>query len=135
MCANIFTEEMAEKRCNEQSFICLLCKPDQSTLTFMRYSSTNSINDQQILQMKSVKFDEGVYLTDNGIAYLKSIRPKTLTHPSRKSKQLMQRNQNLFKRTNSTLINDDERSDEEKLHLSNELQTKKPSIKKYTGEF
>jgi len=135
MCANIFTEEMAEKKCNEQSFICLLCKPDQSTLTLMRYSSTNSINDQQILQMKSVKFDEGVYLTDNGIAHLKSIRPKTLTHPSRKSKQLMQRNQNLFKRTNSTLINDDERSDEEKLHLSNELQTKKPSIKKYTGEF
>jgi hypothetical protein len=135
MCANIFTEEMAEKKCNEQSFICLLCKPDQSTLTLIRYSSTNSINDQQILQMKSVKFDEGVYLTDNGIAHLKSIRPKTLTHPSRKSKQLMQRNQNLFKRTNSTLINDDERSDEEKLHLSNELQTKKPSIKKYTGEF
>jgi len=135
MCANIFTEEMAEKTCNEETFLCLLCKPDQSTLTLMRYLSNNSINDQQISQTKSVKYDEDVYLTENGLAHLKSIRPKTLTHPSRKSKQLMQRNQNLLKRTNSTLINDDERSDEEKLHLSNELQTKKPSIKKYTGEF
>ncbi|CAF0944406.1 unnamed protein product [Adineta steineri] len=133
MCANIFTEEMAAKKCNEQSFICLLCKPDQSTLTLMRHSSTNSINEQQILQAKSVKFDEGVYLTENGIAHLKSIRPKTLTHPSRKSKQMIQKNQNLFKRMNSTLTNDDERSDEDKNHLINEQQIKKPSIKKYTG--
>ncbi len=110
MCANIFTEEMAEKKSQEQSFLCLLCKPDQSTLTLMRCSS--SLNEhQQILQMKSVKYDEGVYLTDNGIAHLKSIRPKLITTSTRKSKQ--------FKR-----INDDERSDEEK---------KKPTIKKYTG--
>ncbi|CAF0756555.1 unnamed protein product [Rotaria sp. Silwood1] len=130
MCANIFTEDMAEKHCNEQTFLCLLCKSDQSTLTLMRYSS---IDDQQILQTKSVKFDEGVYLTDHGLAHLKSIRPKILTNPTRKSKQLLQKNQNLFKRTNSTLINDDERSDEEKIHLNNEQQIKKSSIKKYTG--
>jgi hypothetical protein len=118
MCANIFTEEMAEKKCHEQTFVCLLCKPDQSTLTLMRYLSTNSINDQQISQTKSVKYDEGVYLTENGLAHLKSIRPKTLTNPSRKSKQSIPKNVAL---TN----NDDERSDEEKI--------KKPSIKKYTG--
>ncbi len=111
MCANIFTEEMAEKKCHEQTFYCLLCKPDQSTLTLMRYLSKN---DQEISQTKSVKYDEGVYLTENGLAYLKSIRPKTLTNPSRRSKQLIPKN------------NDDERSDEEKI--------KKPSIKKYTGE-
>jgi len=111
MCANIFTEEMAEKKCHEQTFYCLLCKPDQSTLTLMRYLSKN---DQEISQTKSVKYDEGVYLTENGLAYLKSIRPKTLTNPSRRSKQLIQKN------------NDDERSDEEKI--------KKPSIKKYTGD-
>ena len=118
MCANIFTEEMAEKKCQEDNFYCLLCKPDQSTLTLMRYLSTNDINDQQITQMKSIKFDEGVYLTENGLQHLKSIRPKILTNAStRKSKQLTQK----------TLIqNDDERSDEEKI--------KKPSIKKYTGE-
>ncbi|CAF1621878.1 unnamed protein product [Adineta ricciae] len=132
MCANIFTEEMAEKRCHEQSFICLLCKPDQSTFTLVRHSSNNSMNDQQILQSKPVKFDEGVYLTDNGVAHLKSIRPKLSAHPSRKSKQILQKNQNAFKRTNSSLINDDERSDEEKLLLTNDHQTKKP-IKKYTG--
>ncbi|CAF3632421.1 unnamed protein product [Rotaria socialis] len=130
MCVNIFTEEMAEKQCNEQNFLCLLCKSDQSTLTLMRYSS---IDDQQILQNKSVKFDEGVYLTDHGIAQLKSIRPKVLTNPSRKSKQSVAKNQNSFKRTNSTLINDDERSDEEKLHLLNDQQIKKSAIKKYTG--
>jgi hypothetical protein len=135
MCANVFTEDMAERKCNEQSFVCLLCEPDQSTLTLMRYSSINSVNDQQISQAKSVKFDEGVYLTDNGVAHLKSIRPKILTHPSRKSKQSMQKNQNLFKRLNSTLPNDDERSDEEKVNLTNEQQTKKPPIKKYTGDF
>jgi hypothetical protein len=112
MCANIFTEEMAEKTCNEETFLCLLCKPDQSTLTLMRYLSNNSINDQQISQTKSVKYDEDVYLTENGLAHLKSIRPKTVTNPSRKSKQSIQKN-------------DDERSDEEKI--------KKPSIKKYTG--
>lgn len=110
MCANIFTEEMAEKKCSEQTFLCLLCKPDQSTLTLMRYLSTNSINDQQISQTKSIKYDEGVYLTENGLAHLKSIRPKILTNPSRKSKQLIHKN-------------DDERSDE-----------KKSSIKKYTGD-
>jgi hypothetical protein len=115
MCANIFTEEMAEKKCHEQTFLCLLCKPDQSTLTLMRYLSTNSVNDQQILQTKSVKYDEGVYLTENGLAHLKSIRPKTLTHPTRKSKQSMQK-----------MNHEDERSDEEKI--------KKPSIKKYTGK-
>jgi hypothetical protein len=108
MCANIFTEEMAEKKSHEQTFLCLLCKPDQSTLTLMRCSS---INEQQILQMKSVKYDEGVYLTEHGIAHLKSIRPKLITNSTRKSKQ-------------SKRINDDEKSDEEK---------KKPTIKKYTG--
>jgi hypothetical protein len=117
MCANIFTEEMAEKKCNEQTFLCLLCKPDQSTLTLMRYLSTNSINDQQISQIKSVKFDEGVYLTENGLAHLKSIRPKLITNPSRKSKQLISKN---------PINNDDERSDEDKI--------KRPSIKKYTGK-
>ncbi|CAF4913632.1 unnamed protein product, partial [Rotaria magnacalcarata] len=131
MCVNIFTEEMAEKQCNEQKFLCLLCKSDQSTLALMRYSS---IDDQQILQNKSVKFDEGVYLTDCGIAQLKSIRPKVLTNPSRKSKQSVAKNQNSFKRTNSTLINDDERSDEEKIHLLNDQQIKKSVIKKYTGK-
>ncbi|CAF1481804.1 unnamed protein product [Rotaria sordida] len=130
MCANIFTEDMAEKQCNEQTFICLLCKRDQSTLTLMRYSS---IDDQQILQAKSVKYDEGVYLTDHGLAQIKSIRPKILTNSTRRSKQSTQKNQNLFKHTNSTLINDDEKSDEEKLHLINEQQIKKSSIKKYTG--
>lgn len=114
MCANIFTEEMAEKICHEQTFLCLLCKPDQSTLTLMRYLSTNSSNDQHNSQIKSVKYDEGVYLTENGLAHLKSIRPKTWTHPARKSKQLIQKN-----------TNEDERSDEEKI--------KKSSIKKYTG--
>jgi hypothetical protein len=108
MCANIFTEEMAEKNCHEQTFYCLLCKPDQSTLTLMRYLSTN---DQQIYPTKSVKYDEGVYLTDHGLAHLKAIRPKILTHPSRKSKHKFNP--------------EDERSDEEKM--------KKPSIKKYTG--
>ena len=116
MCANIFTEEMAEKKCHEQTFLCLLCKPDQSTLTLMRYLSTNSSNDQQISQAKSVKYDEGVYLTENGLAHLKSIRPKTMTHPTRKPKQLTQKS-----------INDDERSDEEKI--------KRSSIKKYTGQY
>ena len=115
MCANIFTEEMAEKKCDEQTFLCLLCKPDQSTLTLMRCLSNNSMNDQQISQTKSVKFDEGVYLTENGLAHLKSIRPKTVTHPTRKSKQLLQK-----------INHDDERSDEEKI--------KKASIKKYTGK-
>jgi histone-lysine N-methyltransferase MLL3 len=115
MCANIFTEEMAEKKCDEQTFLCLLCKPDQSTLTLMRYLSMNSVNDQQILQTKSVKYDEGVYLTENGLAHLKSIRPKTLTHPTRKSKQSIQK-----------INHEDERSDEEKI--------KKPPIKKYTGK-
>ncbi|UJR35706.1 hypothetical protein I4U23_028456 [Adineta vaga] len=133
MCANIFTEEMAEKKCHEQSFTCLLCKPDQSTLTLMRHSSHCSMNDQQISQTKPVKFDEGVYLTDHGIAHLKSIRPKISTQSSRRSKQSLQKNQNLFKRTNSSLINEDERSDEEKLHLTNEQQIKKTTIKKYTG--
>ncbi len=113
MCANIFTEEMAEKRCHEQTFLCLLCQPDQSTLTLVRCLSTSSNNDQQVLQNKSVKYDEGVYLTDNGLAHLKAIRPKTLTNPSRKSKQLIPKH------------HDDDRSDEEKV--------KKPSIKKYTG--
>lgn len=131
MCVNIFTEDMAEKHCNEEKFLCLLCKSDQSTLTFMRHSS---IDDQQILQLKSVKCDEGVYLTDQGISHLKSIRPKLLTNPSRKSKQIMQKQQSLFKRTNSLLMNDDERSDEEKSHLSNDQQIKKSTIKKYTGK-
>lgn len=81
----------------------------------MRYLSTNTLNDQQILQTKSIKYDEGVYLTESGLAHLKSIRPKTVTHPMRKSKQSTQKN-----------INDDERSDEEKI--------KKASIKKYTGK-
>lgn len=131
MCANIFTEDMAEKKCNEQSFICFLCKPDQSPLTLIRYSS---IDDQQISQLKSVKYDEGVYLTDQGLAHLKSIRPKIITNSSRKSNKSMQKNnQNLFKLANSTLINDDERSDEDKFQLANEQPTKKSSIKKYTG--
>jgi hypothetical protein len=115
MCVNIFTEEMAEKKCDEQTFLCLLCKPDQSTLTLMRCLSNNSVNDQQISQTKSVKYDEGVYLTENGLAHLKSIRPKTFTHPTRKAKQLIQK-----------VNHDDERSDEEKI--------KKASIKKYTGK-
>ena len=91
------------------------------------------MNDQQILQSKPVRFDEGVYLTDSGVTHLKSIRPKLSTHPSRKSKQILLKNQNAFKRTNSSLINEDERSDEEKLLLTNDHQTKKP-IKKYTGK-
>lgn len=106
LCANIFTEEMAEKMSHEQLFYCLLCKPDQSTLTLMRYTP-----DQQLTQLKSVKYDEGVYLTEHGLSHLKSIRPKTLTQITRKSKQKVQ-----F---------DEERSDEEK--------TKKSTIKKYTG--
>lgn len=108
MCANIFTEEMAEKMSQDQIFYCLLCKPDQSTLTLMRYMPNQ---DQQITPIKSVKYDEGVYLTEQGLSHLKSIRPKTLTQITRKSKQKVQL--------------DDERSDEEK--------AKKSSIKKYTG--
>jgi len=72
----------------------------------MRYTP-----DQQLTQLKSVKYDEGVYLTEHGLSHLKSIRPKTLTQITRKSKQKVQ-----F---------DEERSDEEK--------TKKSTIKKYTG--
>lgn len=133
MCANIFTEEMAERKCQEQSFLCLLCQPDQSTLILMRYSSTNSLHDQQITPNKSVKFDEGVYLTDNGMAQLKAIRPK-ITQAARKPKQPVQKNPHLFKRSDSIGINDEERSDDEKTHLNNEPQTKKPAIRKYTGK-
>ena len=130
MCVNIFTEDMAERKCQEQSFICLLCQSDQSTLTLMRYSSTNSIPDQQILPNKSMKLDEGVYLTENGFAHLKSIRPKLVTHPSRKSKQSMQKNQPFLKKIDAHILHDEERSDEEKM---NEQPTKKSAIKKYTG--
>ena len=131
MCANIFTEEMAERKCHEQSFVCVLCQPDQSTLSFVRHSSTNCANDQQVMPTKSIKFDEGVYLTDNGVAHLKSIRPKTIANVSRKAKP---KNPNSLKRMNSNGLHDEERSDEDKGQLTNEQQTKKTTIKKYTGK-
>jgi [histone H3]-lysine4 N-trimethyltransferase MLL3 len=135
MCANIFTEDMAERKCQEQSFICLLCQSDQSTLNQMRYLSMNSNSDQQVQWNKSIKYDEGVYLTDNGVTHLKSIRPKLVTHLSRKSKQIIQRNQNTMKKSMSTSINDDERSDDDKHPVNCEQPTKKTSIKKYTGKY
>ena len=133
MCANIFTEEMAERKCEEQSFLCLLCQPNQTTLTCIRYASSNSFLDQPILPNKPLKCEEGVYLTDVGTAQLKSMRPKLATQSSRKSKQVPPKNTNgSLKRLDSNLTNDDERSDDEK---SNEQQGKRISIKKYTGRY
>lgn len=129
MCANIFTEDMAERKCQDDSFVCLLCQSDQSTLTLMRHKSTNSLPDQQISATKPMKFDEGVYLTDHGFAHLKSIRPKFLGNASRKTKQITTK---FLKRLDPNVLPDDERSDDEKNLVEQSI--KKTSIKKYTGK-
>lgn len=145
MCANVFTEEMAEKMCQEQSFLCLLCQPDQSALMFTRCAPTNSFMvDQHIHPCKSVKCEDGVYLTEHGLTQMKAIRPKIVGQTTRKSKQSGQKAivavtaahppvaaPMIYKQNDAILINEEDRSDEEKLI---ETPIKKPAVKKYTGK-